>query len=154
MWQHQFSAGKVDNIACFAQAWMQTNKGRLQQQSHAAVKPCGSLAGCSEGLACSKGLHVVEFLDFFEIRSLNQILKLGSVAGQAIQENEWLSLEDDLRSGGLLCCVSQWTRLCTEFADGTGERVIWVVEYIQQHKLLLMSNSEICWWVQHKTMQQ
>ena len=34
-------------------------------------------------------------------------LKLGSVAGPVIQANGRLSFEDDLRSGGLLYCVSQ-----------------------------------------------
>ena len=33
--------------------------------------------------------------------------KLGSVAGPVIQANGRLSFEDDLRSGGLLYCVSQ-----------------------------------------------
>ena len=33
--------------------------------------------------------------------------ELGSVAGPVIQANEWLSFEDDLRSGGLLYCVLQ-----------------------------------------------
>ena len=32
---------------------------------------------------------------------------LGSVAGPVIQANGRLSFEDDLRSGGLLYCVSQ-----------------------------------------------
>ena len=34
-------------------------------------------------------------------------VKLGSVAGPVIQANGRLSFEDGLRSGGLLCCVSQ-----------------------------------------------
>ena len=34
-------------------------------------------------------------------------LKLGSVAGPVIQANGRLIFEDDLRSGGLLYCVSQ-----------------------------------------------
>ena len=34
-------------------------------------------------------------------------LMLGSVAGPVIQVNGRLSYEDDLRSGGLLYCVSQ-----------------------------------------------
>ena len=33
--------------------------------------------------------------------------ELGSVAGPVIQANGRLSFEDDLRSGGLLYCVSQ-----------------------------------------------
>ena len=41
--------------------------------------------------------------------------KLGSVAVPVIQANGRLSF--DLRSGGLLYCVSQLTSVCTELAD-------------------------------------
>ena len=43
--------------------------------------------------------------------------ELGSVAGPVIQANGRLSFEDDLRSGGLLYCVSQWISIRTELAD-------------------------------------
>ena len=33
--------------------------------------------------------------------------KLQSVAGPVIQENGWLTVEDDLMSGGLLCFTTQ-----------------------------------------------
>ena len=45
------------------------------------------------------------------------LFELGSVAGPVIQANGRLSFEDDLRSGGLLYCVSQWTSVRTELAD-------------------------------------
>ena len=38
---------------------------------------------------------------------LNSFTKLGSVVGPVIQVNGRLSFEDDLRSGGLLYCVSK-----------------------------------------------
>ena len=40
-----------------------------------------------------------------------------SVAGPVIQANGRQSFEDDLRSGGLLYCVSQCTSVHTELAD-------------------------------------
>ena len=43
--------------------------------------------------------------------------ELRSVAGPVIQANWRLSFEDDLRAGGLLYCVSQWTSIRTELAD-------------------------------------
>ena len=43
--------------------------------------------------------------------------ELGSVAGPVIQANGRLSFEDDLRSGGLLYCVSQSTSIHTELPD-------------------------------------
>ena len=35
-----------------------------------------------------------------------KVAELGSVAGPVIQANGRLTFEDDLRFGGLLCCVS------------------------------------------------
>ena len=56
------------------------------------------------------------------ITILNEILlKLGSVACPVIQENVRLSFEDDLRSGGLLCCVSQELELADNMVT-LGER--------------------------------
>ena len=43
--------------------------------------------------------------------------KLRSVAGPVNQANGRLSFEDDLKSGGLLYCVSQRTSIHTELAD-------------------------------------
>ena len=72
------------------------------------------------------------------------------------QANGRLSFEDDLRSGGLFYCVSQWTSVLTELADimvtlGNDrmlKKSIWTVWYIQQLKALLASSSGICWWAQ------
>ena len=44
-------------------------------------------------------------------------VRWGFVAGPVSQANGRLSFEDDLRSGGLLYCVSQQTSVRTELAD-------------------------------------
>jgi hypothetical protein len=53
-------------------------------------------------IAISVKIHAHIVFQF--LRNLNY---LGPVAGPVIQANERLSFEDDLRSGGLLYCVSQ-----------------------------------------------
>ena len=50
-----------------------------------------------------------------EYPSFHQLFQLGSGAGPVIQANGRLNFEDDLRSGSLLYCVSQWTRVCNEY---------------------------------------
>ena len=50
-------------------------------------------------------------------KTLKLFFELGSVAGPVIQPNGRLSFEDDLRSRGLLYCVSQQTSVRTELAD-------------------------------------
>ena len=42
---------------------------------------------------------------------------MGSVVSPVIQANVRLSFEDDLRSGGLLNCVSQFIRVHTDLVD-------------------------------------
>mgnify|MGYP001418947778 CR=1 FL=1 len=45
--------------------------------------------------------------------------ELGSVAGAVIQANGRLTIEDDLRSGGLLCFISMNASVRTELANST-----------------------------------
>ena len=51
---------------------------------------------------------------------MNHWIELGSVAGPLIQANGRLNFENDLRSGGLLYCVSQWISIHTELANSMG----------------------------------
>jgi hypothetical protein len=87
--------------------------------------------------------------------------KTSNIIGFCNPSKLGLNFEDDLRSGGLLYCVSQWTSVhtvhwaCWQYGHsrgtqawlGVGERVIWAVGYIQQLKALLSSSGGICWWV-------
>jgi hypothetical protein len=55
-------------------------------------------------------IYIGQKLDFFfqlRLCGTKSFFKLGSVAGPLIQANGRLSFKDDLRSGGLLYCVSQ-----------------------------------------------